>query len=121
MVMKREMESLRNKYKDLVDAFDILRDLPEDKSIAALRSSRLVAAGDPAALLASISQHAANLEALPRQVLVRPPPQDSGEFELMLRHNVAYPTLLPLDVGAVSVTSFLPGRPPTTSDTARER
>ncbi|MDB5911090.1 MAG: Zn(2)-C6 fungal-type DNA-binding domain protein [Massilia sp.] len=121
MVMKREMESLRIKYKNLAEAFDILRDLPEDKSIAALRNSRLVAAGDTAALLASISRHTANFEALPRQVLVRPPPQDSEGFELMLRHNVAYPTLVPLDAGAVSVTSFFPGGPPPpASETARE-
>lgn len=109
MVMKREMEILRKKYESLAEAFDILRDLPEDKSIAALRKSRLVAARDPAALLASITQDTVDFEALPRQVLVRPPAQDSKEFDLMLRHAIAYPTLLPLDAAAVSVTSFFPG------------
>jgi len=112
MVMKREMESLRVKYKNLAEAFDILRDLPEDKSVVALRNSRLVSAGDTAALLASIAHYNTNFDAFPRQVMVRPPPQDSEEFELMLRHNIAYPTLLALDGGAASVTSYFPGGPP---------
>ncbi|OIW25547.1 hypothetical protein CONLIGDRAFT_621354 [Coniochaeta ligniaria NRRL 30616] len=120
MVMKREMESLRKKYENLAEAFDILRDLPEDKSIAAFRNSRLVTVSDPAALLASIRQDTANSEALPRQVLVRPPAQDSKEFELMLRHAIAYPTLVPLDSGAVSVTSFFPGSSSPRSDSVLE-
>jgi hypothetical protein len=113
MVMKREMELLRTRYKNLAEAFDILRDLPEDRSVAALRRSRLVGVGDTAALLASISQENANHDTLPRQVMLRPPPQDSPEFKLMLRHNIAYPTLLPLDAGAVSATSYFPvvGKP----------
>ncbi|KAB5585145.1 hypothetical protein GE09DRAFT_17115 [Coniochaeta sp. 2T2.1] len=120
MVMKREMDSLKQDYKNLVEAFDILRDLPEDKSIIALRKSRLIAAGDPATLLASITESAGNYQALPRLVLVRPPPQDSREFELMLRHSVAYPTLLPLDSGTVSVTAFFPSGAPSDSDSGRE-
>jgi hypothetical protein len=120
MVMKREMESLRKKYENLAEAFDILRDLPEDQAIAALRNSRLVTARDPAALLASITQDSANFEALPRQVLVRPPAQDSREFELMLRHTIAYPTLVPLDAAAVSVTSFFPGSIAPKSESVRD-
>ncbi|KAH8904140.1 hypothetical protein BR93DRAFT_169665 [Coniochaeta sp. PMI_546] len=120
MVMKREMESLRKKYENLAEAFDILCDLPEDKSIEALRNSRLVTAKDPAALLSAITHHTANIETLPRQVLARPPAQDSGEFELMIRHAIAYPTLLPLDAAAVSVTTFFPGRAPPLADALRE-
>ncbi|KAB5528009.1 hypothetical protein GE09DRAFT_975620 [Coniochaeta sp. 2T2.1] len=120
MVMKREMDTLKQDYKNLVEAFDILRDLPEDKSITVLRKSRLIAAGDPATLLASITESAGNYDALPRLVLVRPPPQDGREFELMLRHSVAYPTLLPLDSGAVSVTAFFPSGAPPASDSGPE-
>lgn len=119
MVMKRELDGLRNKYSNLAEVFDMLRDLPEERSAEALRNLRLITAIDPAVLLSSIRTGAPADDALPRHVLLRPPRQDSKEFELMLRHATAYPTLLPLDSSAVSTTTYFPRRAAPTQESGR--
>jgi hypothetical protein len=121
MVMKREMETLRNNYDKLAEAFDLLRTLPEERSLSVLRNLARRTTIDPAGVLTSVRGGGnPDDDALPRQVLARPPPQDSEEFELMLRHAVAYPALLPLDAATVSITTFFPGDPLVNSNAVQE-
>lgn len=88
--------------------------------MAALKHLRLIVITDPAALLSAVRGDLSGADVLPRQVLSRPPPQDSPEFELMLRHAVAYPALVPLDAGSVSLTVFVAGGATAGSDSAPE-
>lgn len=105
MAMKREIEALKESQAILLELLDILKTLPEPKAIALIRTMRLSTA-DPASLLLSIRGGNLN-DSLPRQVLAKPATQGSVEFELMIRHAFAYPTLAALDSAAVGITSLL--------------
>jgi hypothetical protein len=105
MALRREKETLENDYANLAELFEILRKLPEEKSFDLLKTLRLTTT-DPAHLLPFIKGDKSGIEALPHQVLVRPPGQGGLEFELMVRHAMAYPTLVPLDVATVGSTTL---------------
>lgn len=105
MAMKREIESLKESQSRLIELLDILKTTPEPKAVAILETMRLSTA-DPASLLLSLKEATFN-DALPRHVKAWSPTQGSVEFELMIRHAVAYPALTPLDSAAVGMTSLL--------------
>lgn len=119
MVMKRELEATKKKYESIAEIFDMLRDLPEERSVEMLKSMRLITGIEPAAIVASIRTGNPPDNALPRHVLRHPPRQDSKEFELMLRHAIPYPTLLPLDSSTFCVTTYFPGGVPLTPASGR--
>ncbi|KAM4062337.1 fungal zn(2)-Cys(6) binuclear cluster domain-containing protein [Hirsutella rhossiliensis] len=105
MLKKRELEALREDHTRLSGLINVLRTVPEGWALDILRKLRRTTA-DLAALLPS-DRNRPFVEALPRQVLARLPTQGGLEFELMIRHPVAYPTLAPLDAAGVGATSLL--------------
>lgn len=105
MLKRRELEALREENARLSELIDVLRAIPEAEAQAMLGKLRNTTA-DLAALLPS-GRDRPFVETLPRQVVARLPAQGSLEFELMVRHAVAYPTLAPLDAGGVGFTSLL--------------
>ena len=107
MAMKREIETLRDDCGKLKELIDALRAMPEPKAIDTLRRLRLTTT-DPLTLMRSSKEDFLD-KALPRLSLARPASQGSVEFELMVRHAVAYPTLVPLDSGAIGMPTLLAG------------
>lgn len=105
MLKRRELEALREDNARLSELIDILRTIPETEAQAMLGKLRNTTA-DIAALMPS-GRDRPLLETMSRQVVARLPAQGSLEFELMVRHAVAYPTLAPLDAGGVGFTSLL--------------
>lgn len=106
MVLKRRMDDLKKNHDSLAETIHILTTVSEDTSIHLLRTLRNVSIKDPAEVLSLVQETQMLEDAPPRQVLSQPPPQLGVEFDLMLRHAVAYPALVPLDAGAVSTTTF---------------
>jgi hypothetical protein len=112
MVLKRRMDHLKKSHDSLAETIHILKTAPEDMSLHLLRTLRSVSIQDPAEVLSLVKDAHMPYDAPPRQVLSQPPPQQGIEFNLMLRHAVAYPALVPLDAGAVSSTTFTVSTPP---------
>ncbi|KAK1975253.1 hypothetical protein LZ30DRAFT_606092, partial [Colletotrichum cereale] len=86
-----EEESLGN--ADAADLLEILKRVPEDKALEGLQLLRT--GNDPALISSALRGYdiGLSLAALNRASL--PPTQSSLEFELMMRHPVAYPTWPP--------------------------
>lgn len=104
MVMKREIETLKKDNAKLQELFNMLRTLPEPKSLDILHRLRLTNA-DISSLLSSESSSLD--DASSQQALMQLPTQGSVEFNLMVRHGFAYPTLAPLDASALGSLSML--------------
>lgn len=111
MAKKREIEALREENSRLAALMDRLRLAPEREAIAALRELRqTTTAEDPASFLPHSVQAPFTLPL----ASVSAPTQGSIEFELMIRHAIAYPTLAPLDApatGDVSRSMDVRGKP----------
>ncbi|KAJ6439386.1 Nitrogen assimilation transcription factor nirA [Purpureocillium lavendulum] len=106
MLKKRELETLRDDHARLSRLIDVLRIVPEAKALDILGKLRHTTA-DLDTLLFGDKQRLFAPDALPRRALACLPTQGSLEFELMVRHAVAYPTLAPLDAAGVGVMSLL--------------
>ena len=104
MAKKREMESLQTSKERLLELTNILRTLPETEAIDLLQKFRLTAA-DPEHFLSAYRK--GSLSPLPRYLQTTPAAQGSVEFDLMMRHAIAYPTLVPLECGAAGISSLL--------------
>jgi hypothetical protein len=105
MATKRKIKTLQADYDKLSEFVDMLRVMPEPKAVEVIRMLRLTTT-DPVNFLSS-EKGSAFCDAMPRLILARLPSQGSVEFELMIRHAVAYPTLAPLDATAVGFTPLL--------------
>lgn len=104
MAMRREIETLKEEKRKLQDLLNMLRTLPELRSSHLLRKLRLTTV-DLDSLLSQDSS--SSNEALPRLTIGKLPTRGSIEFQLMIRHAFAYPTLSPLDAAALGLTSTL--------------
>ncbi len=107
MAVKRENETMKDQYAKLAEVMDILRGVPEDQAIGILKQLRLTTT-DAASLLSSIGYDGSITPARPLQALRHPPRQGGLEFELMVRHAIAYPTLVPLDVATGGIVFLHP-------------
>ena len=104
MAMRREIETLKQDNSKLQELVDILKTLPEHRSIHLLQKLRLTTTDIHSLLSHGRSSFS---EALPRLFVWNLPARGSLEFTLMVRHAFAYPTLSPLDASALGFTSAL--------------
>jgi len=98
-VLKRELETLQRGHANVAKLLEILKDLPEERSIEIVKQLRLPNA-DIASLVYLGVGDTLDITPLLRQVLFYPPTRGGLEFELMIRHAIAYPTLVPLDIAS---------------------
>ncbi|WQF75242.1 Putative zn(2)Cys(6) fungal-type DNA-binding domain-containing protein [Colletotrichum destructivum] len=84
-------ESLSN--ADAADLLEILKGLPEDEAFEGLQLLRT--GNDPALICLALRGNDAGLSSAVLNRAILPPKQSSLEFELMMRHPVAYPTWPP--------------------------
>ncbi|KAJ0163978.1 hypothetical protein CTA2_2012 [Colletotrichum tanaceti] len=84
-------ESLSN--ADAADLLEILKGLPEDEALEGLQLLRT--GNDPALICFALRGNDAGLSSAVLNRASLPPKQSSLEFELMMRHPVAYPTWPP--------------------------
>ncbi|EFY97999.1 Zn(2)-C6 fungal-type DNA-binding domain protein [Metarhizium robertsii ARSEF 23] len=104
MAIRREIETLKQEKSKLQELLNMLRTLPELRSLYLLQKLRLTTVD----LNSLLSQDSSSFdEALPRLAVGKLPTQGSIEFQLMIRHAFAYPTLSPLDASALGLTSSL--------------
>lgn len=104
MAMRREIETLKQEKSKLKELLNMLRTLPELRSSYLLQKLRLTTVD----LNSLLSKDSSSFdEALPRLGVGKLPTRGSIEFQLMIRHAFAYPTLSPLDASALGLTSSL--------------
>jgi hypothetical protein len=97
------VSNVERELKDHRDVLELLLSLPEDQALAAHRQLR--GASSLADVLSSLqgSMHGRHQPSSIRTAQAISPPTSSGlEFELTVRHRMAYPTLFPLDLASLS-------------------
>ncbi|GKT67563.1 LOW QUALITY PROTEIN: C6 zinc finger domain containing protein [Colletotrichum tofieldiae] len=82
-----KQESLGN--ADAADLLEILKRVPEDEALEGLQLLRT--GNDPALICSALRGYDAGLSSAALNRAILPPTQSSLEFELMMRHPVAYP------------------------------
>ncbi|KAM0227921.1 hypothetical protein ACHAPO_011128 [Fusarium lateritium] len=97
------VSNVERELKEHRDVLELLLSLPADQALAAHRQLR--GATSLADVLSSLqgSMHGRHQPSSIRTAQAISPPTSSGlEFELTVRHGVAYPTLFPLDLASLS-------------------
>jgi hypothetical protein len=105
--LKRQIEDLKLQLKDHDEILDHLMALPERDSLEFLRQLRT--ASNTTHMLSAIRGGANSTYRLSDHITTRsilPTTQSGIEFELSVRHPIAYPTLYPRDV-TINLGSFL--------------
>ena len=105
--LKRENTSLRKSNVDLVEALDLLRILPKDKAAEIL--THLRSSADVLSALHLMVGKAQNSPLISDRTMAQGPLPfiESGlEFEFMIEHQMAYPTLPPIDSGTAGIDLF---------------
>jgi hypothetical protein len=95
--------NVERQLKDHRDILELLLSLPEDEALAAHRQLR--STSNLADALSSLqgSMHGRHRPSSIRTAqAISPPTSSSLEFELTVRHPIAYPTLFPLDIPSLS-------------------
>ncbi|KAI9152237.1 Notoamide biosynthesis transcriptional activator notL' [Paramyrothecium foliicola] len=105
--LKRQLTHLEALLQKHTDFLQRLQSVPEEDAVALLR--QLKSTAQPSDVLSSLegSMHARlrPSDNLTTRGLL--PPTDSAfEVELIMRHNVAYPVLVPIDVSSISVAAL---------------
>ncbi|KAK2035184.1 hypothetical protein LX32DRAFT_659489 [Colletotrichum zoysiae] len=85
-------EALNN--SDAADLLHVLKHVPDDEALEALRLLR--AGNEPAEIGSALRRYDIGLSQVAMNMAILPPPQTSLEFELMMRHHVAYPSWAPV-------------------------
>ncbi|KAJ4123214.1 hypothetical protein NW768_009743 [Fusarium equiseti] len=97
------LSNVERELKEHRDILELLLSLPEDEALAAHRQLR--STSNIADALSSLqgSMHGRHRPSSIRTALaISPPTSSSLEFELTVRHPMAYPTLFPLDIPSLS-------------------
>ncbi|RGP66986.1 conidial development fluffy [Fusarium longipes] len=97
------LSNVERELKEHRDILELLLSLPEDQALAARRQLR--SASNWADALSSLqgSMHGRHQPSNISTAQAISPPTSSGlEFELTVRHQMAYPTLFPLDLASLS-------------------
>ncbi|CAF3478488.1 unnamed protein product [Fusarium graminearum] len=97
------VSNVERELKEHRDVLELLLSLPEDQALAAHRQLR--GASNLADVLSSLqgSMHGRHQPSIIRTAqAISPPTSSSLEFELTVRHRMAYPTLFPLDLASLS-------------------
>ncbi|KAM0413777.1 hypothetical protein ACHAPD_007018 [Fusarium lateritium] len=97
------VSNVERELKEHRDVLELLLSLPADQALAAHRQLR--GATNLTDVLSSLqgSMHGRHQPSTIRTAQAISPPTSSGlEFELTVRHGVAYPTLFPLDLASLS-------------------
>lgn len=92
---RRENGELRRRLVESSELLARLKGLPEPDALSLLQRLRL--ASRPASGLTGLAVEALDSDMAEENEQTAPPPQSSLEFELMIRHPIAYPTLCHLD------------------------
>ncbi|KAK1966488.1 hypothetical protein LY78DRAFT_51898 [Colletotrichum sublineola] len=85
-------EALSN--SDAADLLELLKRVPDDEALEALRLLR--AGNEPAEVGSALRRYDVGLSQVALNRAILPPPQTSLEFELMMRHPLAYPAWAPI-------------------------
>ncbi|TIC95703.1 hypothetical protein CH35J_007776 [Colletotrichum higginsianum] len=98
-----KQQSLSN--ADAADLLEILKRVPEDEALEGLRLLRT--GNDPALISSALRGYDAGLSLAALNRASLPPIQSSLEFELMMRHPVAYPTWQPFQPSKLDLDFLL--------------
>ena len=106
--MQIQVASLEETLKDHTEFLDHLRSLPEDEALQMLRA--LKASKDLSNLSSEImgeltKHHRPSNNMASRGML--PPTESALEFELSMRHQMAYRSLIPVDISLISLRPLL--------------
>lgn len=85
-------EALSN--SDAADLLEILKRVPDDEALEALRFLRT--GHEPAEAVSALRRYDVGLSQVALNRAILPPTQSSLEFELMMRHPLAYPAWAPV-------------------------
>ncbi|KAF4453680.1 Conidial development protein fluffy [Fusarium austroafricanum] len=97
------LANVERELKEHRDILELLMSLPEDKAIAAHRQLRSTSNLSDALSALQGSMHGRHQPSSIRTAQTMSPPMSSNlEFELTVRHGMAYPTLFPLDLPSLS-------------------
>ncbi|KAI4158631.1 MAG: hypothetical protein LQ342_007283 [Letrouitia transgressa] len=103
MALKRQIQDLKKELNDQGVLLNHLKTLPEKEAVELLR--RLQTTSDP-------SRYRPSQQVAARGIL--PPVQTDSEFELTVRHPMAYPALVPVNTASISLS-------PSSTPTVRRR
>ncbi|KAK2060497.1 hypothetical protein LY76DRAFT_591413 [Colletotrichum caudatum] len=96
-------EALSN--SDAADLLDVLRRVPDDEALEALRLLRN--GTEPAEIGSALRRYDIGLSQVALNRAILPPAQTSLEFELMMRHPVAYPSWAPVQPSKLDLEFLL--------------
>ncbi|KAK2042900.1 hypothetical protein LZ31DRAFT_499906 [Colletotrichum somersetense] len=96
-------EALNN--SDAADLLDILKRVPDDEALEALRFLR--AGNEPAGIGSALRRHDIGLSQVALNRAILPPTQTSLEFELMMRHPIAYSSWAPVQPSKIDLEFLL--------------
>lgn len=122
-LMRLEIDDLRQKLDDTDEIMTMLRSVSEPRSIDLLKGLR-----SAPTVLAFVDQVGSRKSSGAREGRVpspgksttsshsscQPPLQSSLEFELMMRHAIAYPTLFPVEAARIDVQKLSDSTKPST-------
>lgn len=110
--LKRQIQYLEQKLKGQTELLDHLKSVPEKDAIELLRG--LNSPSDGLVVLASAKSSSLIIRRPSEHQVARgvlPTIRSDLEFELMLRHPMVYPTLIPVDIASIGLsTLFGPSR-----------
>ncbi|WQF76863.1 Putative zn(2)Cys(6) fungal-type DNA-binding domain-containing protein [Colletotrichum destructivum] len=98
-----KQQSLSN--ADAADLLEILKTVPEDEALEGLQLLRT--GNDPALICSALRGYDAGLSSAALNRAILPPTQSSLEFELMMRHPVAYPAWPPFQLSKLDLDFVL--------------
>ncbi|GKT92710.1 C6 zinc finger domain containing protein [Colletotrichum tofieldiae] len=98
-----KQQSLSN--ADAADLLEILKTVPEDEALEGLQLLRT--GNDPALICSALRGYDAGLSSAALNRAILPPTQSSLEFELMMRHPVAYPAWPPFQPSKLDLDFML--------------
>ena len=103
--LKRENTILKERINELAKTIEALKNLPKENAI---KNKNLSLTGEASTTLPQPTNTPVSISTLLAQILPTPPAQDGAEFELMIRHPIAYPALAALDIPVVDRASSHP-------------
>ena len=101
--LKRENITLKERINELTEIIETLKNIPEEKAVENLKN--LKRTGKASSILPPPENTTVSISTLLAHILPTAPAQDSLEFELMIRHPIAYPALKALDIPRVDRAS----------------